>query len=56
MGKFGHHGSIELAEGAVYRVERDGKLDFMAKYVRPEKKIGCYLKETIWNKGLETYL
>ena len=41
-------------EGFVYRVERHGKFDFMAKWVRPEKIDGCYLpdvsgKEEVWN-------
>jgi len=38
----------------VWRVEREGAVDFLAKYVRPEKADGCYLsevsgKDTIWN-------
>lgn len=32
-------------EGVVYRVERDGKVDFLAKYVRPDKIDGKYLPE-----------
>ena len=41
-------------EGVVYRVERMGKVDFLAKYVRPDKVDGSYLpevsgKEAIWN-------
>lgn len=41
-------------EGVVYRVERKGKVDFLAKYVRPDKVDGKYLpsisgKEAIWN-------
>lgn len=58
LGEFGHHGALELAEGCVYRVEREGKLDFMAKYVRKEKKIGQYLgdHEEVWNLGLERWL
>jgi hypothetical protein len=30
-------------EGCVWRVERKGKVDFLAKYVRPEKVDGKYL-------------
>lgn len=58
LGYHGHHGATELAEGAVYRVEREGKLDFMAKYVRAEKKIGYYLnkKDITWNINLDNYL
>jgi len=41
-------------EGVVYRVERQGKVDFLAKYVRPDKVDGCYLpeisgQEAVWN-------
>lgn len=48
------HGSQESIEGAVWRVERDGEVDFLAKYLRPDKVDGCYLpemsgKEPIWN-------
>ena len=52
----GDHGCDE-AEGVVYRVERDGEYDFMAKWVRPDKIDGKYLPEVtgalsavpIWN-------
>lgn len=48
-----HHGQEE-AEGAVWRVERDGKFDFMAKYVKPSKIDGVLLpeisgKNAVWN-------
>jgi len=48
------HGAIDPVEGAVWRVERKGKFDFMAKYVRPDKVDGAYLPEqtggeAIWN-------
>lgn len=48
------HGAIDAVEGAVWRVERKGEFDFMAKYVRPEKVDGIYLpeisgKDAIWN-------
>jgi hypothetical protein len=50
----GAHGSelwpCDQPEGVVYRVERDGKVDFLAKYVRPDKIDGKYLDgEPIWN-------
>lgn len=51
----GHHGAVEAAEGVVYRVERrDGTVDFLAKWVRPDMRPGCYLPcETngppVWN-------
>lgn len=48
------HGAIDPVEGAVWRVERQGKVDFLAKYVRPDKVDGCYLPdiagcEPVWN-------
>ncbi len=52
----GAHGCDE-PEGAVWRVERKGEYDFMAKWVRPDKVDGKYLPEVtgalsevpIWN-------
>jgi hypothetical protein len=48
------HGTQGKPEGAVWRVERRGKVDFLAKYVRPDKVDGCYLpeltgKDPVWN-------
>lgn len=40
------HGAIDGVEGAVWRVERKGVVDFLGKYVRPDKVDGKYL-ETI---------
>ncbi len=50
----GWHGALDPVEGAVWRVERNGKFDFLAKYVRPEKEDGIYLpkisgKPPVWN-------
>lgn len=51
----GYHGAIDKAEGLIYRVERNGIVDFLAKYVRPDKIDGKYLPEKnglnrpIWN-------
>lgn len=51
----GCHGAVDIAEGAVWRVERQGKVDFLAKYVRPEKGAdGKYLESVtgegpVWN-------
>lgn len=39
------HGALDPLEGCVWRVERFGKVDFLAKYVRPDKVDGCYLPE-----------
>lgn len=52
----GDHGCDE-PEGVVYRVERKGEFDFMAKWVRPDKVDGKYLPdvsgavvaEPVWN-------
>jgi hypothetical protein len=49
-----HHSAIDPIEGVVYRVERHGKVDFLAKYVRPDKQDGIYLpeisgQEPVWN-------
>lgn len=43
LGPFGRHGSTEIVEGAVWRVERRGEFDFIAKFVRPDKVDGKYL-------------
>ena len=42
-----NYGADEI-EGVVYRMERKGKVDFLAKYVRHDKVDGKYLKENIW--------
>lgn len=53
--KISGHGAIDPVEGAVWRVERNGRVDFLAKFVRPEKIDGFYLpernlgNEPIWN-------
>ena len=39
------HGATEEVEGAVWRVERKGEFDYMAKWVRQSKKDGKYLPE-----------
>jgi len=43
------HGAIEEVEGAIWRVERKGKVDFLCKYVKPSKVDGRYLKEDVFN-------
>jgi len=50
----GGHGCVGEPEGVVYRVERKGELDFMAKWVRPDKVDGSLLPELtgqppVWN-------
>lgn len=45
-----HRFPCDAIEGVVYRVERDGEVDFLAKYVRPDKVDGKYLSgPPIWN-------
>jgi hypothetical protein len=55
LGEYGQHGAIDPIEGAVWRVERDRStgvkgekvrvVDFLVKYVRPDKKDGIYLPD-----------
>lgn len=47
------HGAADPVEGAVWRVERKGKLDFICKYVRHDKLDGKYLPEN--NNGIITW-
>jgi len=56
LGDHGFHGALDKAEGAVWRVERNGMVDFLCKYVRPQKYDGIYLPEIagthyiVWNE------
>lgn len=48
------HGAVDPVEGAIWRVERKGEVDFLTKYVRHDKEDGKYFPEktggeTIWN-------
>jgi len=47
------HNAIDPIEGVVYRVERNGRVDFLAKWVRPDKVDGKYFGE--FNNGNETW-
>lgn len=54
LGPLGFHGAIDGPEGAVWRVETKGRFNFIAKYVKPAKRDGCYLPELtggqpVWN-------
>jgi len=66
LGEFGFHGALDKVEGAVWRIERNrllaegcgserrGEVDFLAKFVRPDKVDGVYLPEmsgsdAVWN-------
>lgn len=49
-----HHGAMDPVEGAVWRVERKGGVDFLCKFVRHDKEDGKYLpelsgSEPVWN-------
>lgn len=44
------HGAVDPVEGAVWRVERKGRVDFLGKYVRPDKVDGKFL-DTITGHG-----
>jgi hypothetical protein len=53
LGEHGHHGATESVEGIVYRLERHGNVEFLAKYVHTFKQDGKYFAEftgrDIWN-------
>lgn len=49
LGTGGFYGALDPVEGAVWRVEREGKVDFLAKYVRPDKVDGNYFETEVWN-------
>lgn len=53
LGEFGFHGAKEKIEGAIWRVERRGIVDYLCKYVRPDKIDGKYLSsENIMNSWI----
>lgn len=39
------HGAQGKCEGAIWRVEREGKVDFLLKYVRPDHPTGKFLPD-----------
>lgn len=49
----GRYGVCENPEGVVYRVERDGEVDFLAKWVRADKEDGKYLDSELYNIGFK---
>lgn len=53
LGVYGFHGAIDEVEGAVWRVEtysnKGRDVEFLTKYVRPDKIDGIYLKDTQGN-------
>lgn len=55
------HGAIDKVEGAVWRIERKGSVDFLCKYVRRDKEDGKYFSENtgkneVWNVDISKYL
>lgn len=60
LGNLGYLRAVEETEGAVWRVERDGKIDFLAKYLRrPPDTIGRYLgegKKEVWNLDIKSFM
>lgn len=54
LGPAGGHGAIDPPEGAMWRVERKGRVVAMAKFVRGDKVNGAFLPENtgrdfVWN-------
>lgn len=53
------HGAIDPVEGAIWRVERKGTVDFLVKYVRPDKEDGKYFEEITgkptWNINIDEW-
>lgn len=43
--KVSGHGALDEVEGAIWRVERKGKVDFLCKYVHHHKQDGKYFAE-----------
>mgnify|MGYP001336527839 CR=1 FL=1 len=50
LGEHGHHRALDPAEGVMYRCERNGAVEFLAKYVRHDFQPGRFLPE---KSGLE---
>lgn len=53
------HGAIDPVEGAIWRVERKGAVDFLVKYVRHDKEDGKYFEEITgkptWNINIDEW-
>lgn len=43
------HGAIDPVEGAIWRVERKGEVDFLCKFVHHFKQDGKYMDQDIWH-------
>ena len=61
---YSRHGGQGMPEGIVYRVENNGKVDFLGKYVRPDFEPGKYLlnkadfagEQVIYNDNYEKWI
>lgn len=58
--KVSGHGAIDPVEGVIYRVERNGEVDFLAKYVQHFKQDGKYFERitglpAVWNIDISTF-
>ena len=51
------HGAIDRVEGFVYRCEREWKVEFLCKWVHPDKVDGKYLNgnNPVWNVDIKNY-
>lgn len=54
LGQYGQYNALDSVEGCVWRVEDGEEVNFLAKFVRPDKIDGVYLPEVsgkpaIWN-------
>jgi len=59
--KVSGHGAIDEVEGAIWRVERKGEVDFLTKFVQHHKQDGKYFPEktgldTVWNLDVSKWL
>lgn len=55
------HGAIDEVEGAIWRIERNLKVDFLAKFVHHHKQDGKYFPEmtgleTVWNLDVTKWI
>lgn len=55
------HGAIDEVEGAIWRIERNGEVDFLTKFVHHHKQDGKYFPEktgldAVWNLDVSRWL
>ena len=59
LGKYGFHGATDEVEGAVWRVElktpKGNRVEYLTKFVRPEKVDGIFLKDELGNDLLPIF-